>query len=200
MSDSKTAAKGGWKLQEVIFVAMLCVVFGVVYLAATYLSTGLVAVFTPMGIGPMGYEVVFGVWFMVSTLAPYIIQRPGVAIVSEIIAAVIEVLLGNMFGPMVIVTGIVQGVGAEAAFAIGRYKSYTMREMLLASVLCCVVSFLWSFIRSGYLAFSVPVLVLFFVVRLVSSVVFAGLLSKAIGDGLAKTGLIKGYALGRSRA
>lgn len=200
MSDSKTAAKDGWKLQEVIFVAMLCVVFGVVYLAATYLSTGLVAVFTPMGIGPMGYEVVFGVWFMVSTLAPYIIQRPGVAIVSEIIAAVIEVLLGNMFGPMVIVTGIVQGVGAEAAFAIGRYKSYTMRDMLLASVLCCVVSFLWSFIRSGYLAFSVPVLVLFFVVRLVSSVVFAGLLSKAIGDGLAKTGLIKGYALGRSRA
>lgn len=200
MSDSKTAAKGGWKLQEVIFVAMLCVVFGVVYLTATYLSTGLVAVFTPMGIGPMGYEVVFGVWFMVSTLAPYIIQRPGVAIVSEIIAAVIEVLLGNMFGPMVIVTGIVQGVGAEAAFAIGRYKSYTMRDMLLASVLCCVVSFLWSFIRSGYLAFSVPVLVLFFVVRLVSSVVFAGLLSKAIGDGLAKTGLIKGYALGRSRA
>ena len=200
MSDSKTAAKCGWKLQEVIFVAMLCVVFGVVYLAATYLSTGLVAVFTPMGIGPMGYEVVFGVWFMVSTLAPYIIQRPGVAIVSEIIAAVIEVLLGNMFGPMVIVTGIVQGVGAEAAFAIGRYKSYTMRDMLLASVLCCVVSFLWSFIRSGYLAFSVPVLVLFFVVRLVSSVVFAGLLSKAIGDGLAKTGLIKGYALGRSRA
>lgn len=200
MSDSKTAAKGGWKLQEVIFVAMLCVVFGVVYLAATYLSTGLVAVFTPMGIGPMGYEVVFGVWFMVSTLAPYIIQRPGVAIVSEIIAAVIEVLLGNMFGPMVIVTGIVQGVGAEAAFAIGRYKSYTMRDMLLASVLCCVVSFLWSFIRSGYLAFSVPVLVLFFVVRLVSSVVFAGLLSKAIGDGLAKTGLLKGYALGRSRA
>lgn len=200
MSDSKTAAKGGWKLQEVIFVAMLCVVFGVVYLAATYLSTGLVAVFTPMGIGPMGYEVVFGVWFMVSTLAPYIIQRPGVAIVSEIIAAVIEVLLGNMFGPMVIVTGIVQGIGAEAAFAIGRYKSFTMRDMLLASVLCCVVSFLWSFIRSGYLAFSVPVLVLFFVVRLVSSVVFAGLLSKAIGDGLAKTGLLKGYALGRSRA
>lgn len=200
MSDSKTAAKGGWKLQEVIFVAMLCVVFGVVYLAATYLSTGLVAVFTPMGIGPMGYEIVFGVWFMVSTLAPYVIQRPGVAIVSEIIAAVIEVLLGNMFGPMVIVTGIVQGIGAEAAFAIGRYKSYTMRDMLLASVLCCVVSFLWSFIRSGYLAFSVPVLVLFFVVRLVSSVVFAGLLSKAIGDGLAKTGLLKGYALGRSRA
>lgn len=200
MSNNDATAKGGWKLQEVIFVAMLCVVFGVVYLAATYASTGLVAVFTPMGIGPMGYEIVFGIWFMVSTLAAYIIQRPGVALVSEIIAAVIEVLLGNMFGPMVIVTGIVQGIGAEIAFALGRYKSYTMKDMLLASVLCTVVSFLWSFIRSGYLAFSVPVLILFFVVRLVSSVVFCGLISKAIGDGLAKTGLLKGYALGRSRA
>ena len=26
-----------WKLQDIIFVAMLCVVFGVVYLAAVYL-------------------------------------------------------------------------------------------------------------------------------------------------------------------
>ena len=59
---------------------------------------------------------------------------------------------------------------------------------------------MWSFIRSGYGLISVPVLVLFFVVRLVSSVVFCGFGSKAIGDGLAKTGLLKGYALGRARA
>ena len=118
MANENGAAKGGWKLQEIIFVAMLCVVFGVVYLVAVYAAAAMVAAFTPMGIGPMGNEIVFGIWFMVSTLAAYIIQRPGVALVSE----------------------------------------------------------------------------------LVSSMLFAGLLSKAIGDGLAKTGLLKGYALGRSRA
>lgn len=137
---------------------------------------------------------------MVSTLAAYIIQRPGVALVSEVIAALIEVLLGNMYGPMVIVTGLVQGAGAELAFALGRYKSFETKDMLLASLFCTIISFVWSFIRSGYGLISLPILVLFFVVRLVSSVVFCGLGSKAIGDALAKTGLLKGYALGRSRA
>ena len=183
MANENGAAKGGWKLQEIIFVAMLCIVFGVVYLVAVYAAAAMVAAFTPMGIGPMGNEIVFGIWFMVSTLAAYIIQRPGVALVSEVIAALIEVLLGNMYGPMVIVTGLVQGAGAELAFALGRYKSFETKDMLLASLFCTIISFVWSF-----------------VVRLVSSVVFCGLGSKAIGDALAKTGLLKGYALGRSRA
>lgn len=200
MANEKDSAKGGWKLQEIIFVAMLCIVFGVVYLIAVYAAAAMVAAFTPTGIGPMGNEIVFGIWFMVSTLAAYIIQRPGVALVSEVIAALIEVLLGNMYGPMVIVTGLVQGAGAELAFALGRYKSFKTKDMMLAAVFCTIISFVWSFIRSGYGLLSVPVLVMFFVVRLVSSVVFCGFLSKAIGDGLAKTGLLKGYALGRNRA
>lgn len=200
MANEKDSAKGSWKLQEIIFVAMLCIVFGVVYLIAVYAAAAMVAAFTPMGIGPMGNEIVFGIWFMVSTLAAYIIQRPGVALVSEVIAALIEVLLGNMYGPMVIVTGLVQGAGAELAFALGRYKSFKTKDMMLAAVFCTIISFVWSFIRSGYGLLSIPVLVMFFVVRLVSSVVFCGFLSKAIGDGLAKTGLLKGYALGRNRA
>lgn len=200
MANEKDSAKGGWKLQEIIFVAMLCIVFGVVYLIAVYAAAAMVAAFTPMGIGPMGNEIVFGIWFMVSTLAAYIIQRPGVALVSEVIAALIEVLLGNMYGPMVIVTGLVQGAGAELAFALGRYKSFKTKDMMLAAVFCTIISFVWSFIRSGYGLLSIPVLVMFFVVRLVSSVVFCGFLSKAIGDGLAKTGLLKGCALGRNRA
>lgn len=169
MANENGAAKGGWKLQEIIFVAMLCIVFGVVYLVAVYAAAAMVAAFTPMGIGPMGNEIVFGIWFMVSTLAAYIIQRPGVALVSEVIAALIEVLLGNMYGPMVIVTGLVQGAGAELAFALGRYKSFETKDMLLASLFCTIISFVWSFIRSGYGLISLPILVLFFVVRLVSS-------------------------------
>jgi len=37
-----------------------------------------------------------------------------------------------------------------------------------------------------------------FLIRLVSTLIFSGLITKAIGDGLAKTGLLKGYALGRA--
>jgi energy-coupling factor transport system substrate-specific component len=187
-----------WKLKEIILVAMICIVFGVVYLAAVYLASFIATALTPAGLSPLGNEIVFGVWFMAATLAGYILQKPGVAIVAEVIAAVIEVLLGNWFGPMVIVAGIIQGAGAEIVFAAYKYKKFSGNIMYLAATGSCITSFLWSFVRSGYGKFTIPFLVLLFVIRLISSLVFAGFICKMIGDGLAKTGLLKGYELGRS--
>ena len=182
----------GWKLQEIILVAMLCIVFGVVYLAGVYLASFLSTLLTPVGLAPLANALVFGVWFMASPLAAYILQHPG--------AALIEVLLGNMYGPMVIVAGIIQGAGGEIVFAAGGYKKFDRRMVCLASVGCCITSFLWSFVRSGYGKLAVPLLAVMFLIRLVSSLIFSGVLSKAIGDGLARTGLLKGYALGRAHA
>ena len=135
---------------------------------------------------------------MAATLAGYILQKPGVAILAEVIASVIEVLLGNWFGPIVIVAGIIQGAGAELVFASCKYRNFDGKVMYLASVGSCITSFLWSFVRSGYGKFSIPFLILLFCIRLVSSLIFSGLICKLIGDGLAKTGLLKGYELGRS--
>ena len=70
--------------------------------------------------------------------------------------------------------------------------------MTLAAFLCCVISFVWSFVRSGYGELAFGLLVLFFVIRLVSSVVFCDVICKVVADRLAGTGLLKGYALGRS--
>ena len=183
-SGSASAQKKemGWKLKEIILIAMICVVFGVVYLAAVYLSAFINAAGTPVGLGFLGNELVFGVWFMAATLAAYILQKPGVALVAEILAALIEVLLGNMYGPMVIVTGFVQGIGAELAFAAGRYRKFNWATMLLAAFLSCVISFVWSFVRSGYGELDIALLVLFFIIRLVSSVVFSAVICKVLGD------------------
>ena len=196
----KNKSAYSWRLQDIIFVAMLCVVFGVIYLGAVWLIVPLSAIFTPLGLSLAGTEMIFGIWFMAATLAPYIIQKPGVAIVAEVLAALIEVLLGNMYGPMVIVAGIIQGAGGEIVFAAGGYKKFDRRMVCLASVGCCITSFLWSFVRSGYGKLAVPLLAVMFLIRLVSSLIFSGVLSKAIGDGLARTGLLKGYALGRAHA
>lgn len=187
-----------WKLKEIILVAMICIVFGVVYLGAVYLASFIATALTPFGLSPLGNEIVFGIWFMAATLAGYILQKPGVAVVAEVIAAVLEVLMGNWFGPMVIVAGIIQGAGAEVVFAAYKYQKFDGKVMYLAATGSCITSFLWSFVRSGYGKFSVMFLVLLFCIRLVSSLLFSGLICKLIGDGLAKTGLLKGYELGRS--
>lgn len=187
-----------WSLNEIILVSMICIVFGVVYLGAVYLMSVVESALAFTGLTKLGTEVIFGIWFMAATLAGYILQKPGVAIIAETIASVIEVLLGNWFGPMVIVTGIVQGLGAEAVFAAGRYKKFQGPIMYFAAIGCTVTSFLWSFVRSGYLQFQLWVILVYFVVRVISSCLFAGLICKKIGDGLKSTGLLKAYELGKN--
>ena len=187
-----------WKLKDVILVGLLSVVFGIVYLAAVYFASFLGVVLTPLGLAPLANEFVFGVWFMAATLAAYILQKPGVAIVAEVLAALLEVLMGNMYGPIVIVSGIIQGLGAELVFAAVRYRKFNLQTMCIAAAGCCVTSFIWGFFRSGFLALSPWLLLAMFGIRLVSSVLFSGILCKAIGDGLAKTGLLKSYALGQT--
>ena len=194
----ETKKEGIWKLKDIIFVTMLCVVLGVVYLAAVYLISPLTAVFAPTGLSLLGTELIFGVWFMAPTLAAYIIQKPSVAIVAEVLASLVEVLLGNMYGPMVIVAGIIQGAGAEIVFALWRYKRFDRTTMYLATVGCTITSFLWSFVRSNYIAIAPGLLVVYFLVRLVSAFLFSGVLCKVMGDALARTGLLKSYALGRA--
>lgn len=44
----------GWKLKEIILVAMICIVFGVVYLGGVYLASFLSTLLTPVGLAPFG--------------------------------------------------------------------------------------------------------------------------------------------------
>ena len=187
-----------WKLNEIILMAMICIVFGVVYLGAVYLMSMIETPLAFTGLTKLGTEIIFGIWLMAATFAGYILQKPGAAILAEIIASVIEVLLGNWFGPMVIVAGIIQGLGAELVFAAFKYQKYDGPVMYMAAAGTAVTSFLWSFVRSGYLKFSLGVLLLYFVIRMISSLFFSGFLCKTVADSLKKAGLLKGYALGRN--
>lgn len=109
-----------WKVKEIVIMSVISIVFAVVYLLFTHFGNVLAGMF-----GPIAYEPIYGIWFIVSVIAAYMIRKPGAALVSEIIAALVECLLGNPSGPMVIVIGIVQGLGAEAVFLATRWKAYS---------------------------------------------------------------------------
>ena len=69
------------------------------------------------------------------------------------LAAILEVLMGNMFGPIIFISGFIQGIGSEIAFAAGKYKNYSYRTTITASVLCTVFTFIWTGVRQNYLTF-----------------------------------------------
>ncbi|MBM7572176.1 ECF transporter S component [Aquibacillus albus] len=181
-----------WRLKEVIVMAALSVVFGVVYLA-----------FLPVGgilvgfMGPIGYEPIFGIWFIVSIIAAYIIRKPGAAFISETIAATIEVMIGNALGPILILIGMIQGIGAEAVFAATRWKIYSLWVLMLAGMGSAVTSFIWGMFQNGYLAFAPGYILTMFSIRLISGALIAGVLGKILSDALAKTGVLSSFALGK---
>ena len=189
-----------WKLKDIIMVGIISVLFAVIYLGNVYLAIFLTSVLTPFGLAPLGNEFVFGVWFMAATFAIYIIRKPGVAVVTEMLAAFIEVLMGNMYGPLVFVSGFVQGIGAEAGFLIFRYKKYNWLTMILASTGATILSFIWGFFRSGFFKLAPWLLIVMFVIRLISAFVFSAVISKILADRLAKTGVLKSYPIGEKIA
>ncbi|GAA0346689.1 ECF transporter S component [Bacillus carboniphilus] len=181
-----------WNMREIVVMAVLSVVFAVVYLAFLPVGKILVGFF-----GPIGYDLIFGIWFIVSIIAAYIIRKPGAAFLSETIAATVEVLIGNAVGPMLIVSGMIQGLGAEAVFAATRWRNYTTIILMLAGMGSAVTSFVWGYFLGGFAALSTGYVTAMFVARLISGALIAGLLGKSISDGLAKTGVLSRFALGK---
>ena len=184
------------KLKDILMIAITAVLFGVFYLCMVYVGSFLTGVLTPMGLGILGNEPIFGVWFMAASFTTYVIRKPGVGIIAEMLAAFLEVLMGNMYGPIIFISGFIQGLGCEIGFAAFRYKRYDYKSMMLSAVGATVLSFIWTGIRQGYHTFNPGILVAIFVIRLISALIFTGVGCKLLGDGLAKAGVLKGYAIG----
>ncbi|WP_268626434.1 ECF transporter S component [Paenibacillus alvei] len=183
-----------WKLRDIVVLSSLSVVFAVIYLLFLQIGNVLVGF-----MGPMGYEVIFGIWFIVSIIATYIIRKPGAAVISETVAGLVEVLIGNAVGPILIVSALIQGLGAEAVFAATRYRDYSTKVLMLAGVGSAVFSFAWGYFRSGYAAYSVGLILAMFIVRCISGALISGLLGKWIADALTNTGVLRSFPIAKGQ-
>lgn len=183
-----------WNLREIVVMSALAVVFAIVYLLFFQVGSVMVGL-----MGPIGYEPIFGIWFIVSIITAYIIRKPGAAFISETIAAFVEILIGNVNGPRLLLAGMIQGLGAEVVFAATGWKRYSVWVLMAAGMGSSVFSFAWGYFTSGFAALSPQYVMLMFVIRLASGAIMAGLLGKYISDTLAKKGVLNGMALGKER-
>lgn len=186
-----------WKLKDILMIAIIGVLFSFLYLGTDYIGLAISTALTPIGWGTAGYEPFYGIYFMAASLAMYIIQKPGVGIVAELIAATLEVLMGNWFGPGVILTGILQGAAVELAFLATKYHKFTMKTMILGSVSVALISFAYHFWESQFYLLAPKFIIVMVLTRLVSSIIFTGVIATLLGNGLAKAGVLKAYPLGQ---
>ena len=187
--------KMNWKLKDILMIAVCAVLFGIIYLGCTYAGGFLGAMLTPLGMTSLGYEPFYGIYFMAAAFAVYVMRKPGSGVVAEVLAAIIECLMGNMFGPKIILSGIIQGAGFELIIFLTRYRRFDRKTMMLGGVICSCVTMVYNLIISGYSKIALPVLGLMLAVRIVSAVLFDGILVPVLGDGLARAGVLSGYAI-----
>jgi energy-coupling factor transport system permease protein len=187
-------ASYAWTLREILIVAVLGAVFGVLYLGWVQVWLVAQAIF-----GPVTMDVVLGFWFIVSIIAAAIIRKPGAALFSEVLAATIQVMLGSPAGLLLLLTGVVQGAGAEAVFAATRWRRYTLPVLMAAGVGAAVFSFVYTWIRFDYGALAPALLLVMFVLRCASGALLGGLLGHLIVESLYKTGVLSGLPIDHAK-
>ncbi|HEX5466393.1 MAG TPA: ECF transporter S component [Candidatus Limnocylindrales bacterium] len=125
-----------WRTIDIVVAAIVGVVFGVVFwFWGAYVWSGLDPVF--QAVKPAEY-IISGVWLMPAVVAPLIIRKPGAALFAELVAAIVSAILGGPWGLDVILSGFVQGAGAELIFAFGMYRSWGLIAAVLAGAAAAV--------------------------------------------------------------
>ena len=116
-------APEGWRTVDLLTVAFLGAAFGIAYwgwgLAYKAPADALSAVFPPLT------GLFAGPWLMAGVVGGLVIRdaraQPSLC---EVIAALVSMLPGTQWGATTLVSGIVQGLGAELAFALLGYGAF----------------------------------------------------------------------------
>ncbi|MBL0386770.1 ECF transporter S component [Tumebacillus sp. ITR2] len=179
--------------REVMITVILSMICGVAYFGWGFLYNVMEA-----GL-PGSSEIIYGLWFVASILTAYIVQKPGIAMLSEVAAAFVEMIFGGQWGLSTLVFGLIQGAAAELIFAGFRYRTFNMGTVILAGMASAAASVPIDYYQ-GYIGdLTTGMLVLKIALRLLSGALFAGVLGKIVGDLLAKTGVLNSYQLIRSK-
>lgn len=183
-----------WKMKEIMVMMMLAVACGVIYLGWSTLWLPMSAIF-----GPVGANWMFGIWIIASPLVAVIIQKPGAALIAEIVAAAVELFTGSHFGLSALLIGVSQGLGAELVFAMTRYRRYDTWTLMLSGVGAAIGSIVYSLIANGFGYYTTTTLLATTGLQLISGALLGGLLAAILVRRLVATGVLNGFAAGRAK-
>ncbi|MGA7203304.1 MAG: ECF transporter S component [Specibacter sp.] len=185
-ANPKASTNTTWRVVDIVVASVLSVAVGVIFWlwSAGYGVIAAVTVaFPPLG-GLYG-----GGWLIAGVIGGLVIRKPGAALYCELLAAVVESLLGTHFGFTVLLSGLVQGLGAEAGFALFRYRRFSMPVALLSGALAGVAMGLNDSLVYN-VAWELQWKLVYIVFAAISGAVIAGLLSWLAVRGLARTGAL----------
>ena len=131
----------GWRTVDILTIAFLGAAFGVAIWGWGIVYTG------PLTALQIGYAPLMGLfvgpWLLPGVVGGLVVRRPGAALFCEVVAALVSMIPGTTWGAGVLFAGILQGLGAEIAFALLGYRLYGLAAAGFAGFLSAPLEWLY---------------------------------------------------------
>ena len=185
----------GWRIVDIVVAAVISVAFGVVFIAWNAVYAATEPLFAAL---PPAQAVMYGIWLLPAVLVGLIVRRPGAAFFGGFMAATVSVLLGSPYGGDALISGALQGGGAELGFALALYRSWTLPVAALAGALSGVAAAVHD-IALYYPETGVDFWSVYAAATVTSGVVLAGAGGWLLLGALVRTGVLASFAVGRDQ-
>jgi energy-coupling factor transport system permease protein len=184
-----------WRVVDIVVASVIGVAVGVVFWAWGVvwgpISAPIEALLPGLQAAPAA------VWLVAGVLGALVIRKPGAALYTELVAAIVSALIGSQWGGLLTIeAGLVQGLGAELVFAVFLYRNWRLPVVLLAGAgagLAMAVNDLVLWYAGAAPTFAI----VYTVSAVVGGALIAGGLSWLAVRGLARAGALDRFAAGR---
>ncbi len=184
-----------WRTVDIVVAAAIAIAFGVVFWAWNQVWAAATPAFVAI---PPAQNILYGVWLVPAVLAGLIVRKPGAALFTELVAASVSAILGSQWGLDAVVSGALQGLGAEIVFLVLGYRRWTIAVALIAAIGTAMAA--WVHDTPLYYAdigLGPQLVILAFMV--VSAIVIAGIGSWLLMRSLVQTGVLAQFPVGRAQ-
>ena len=179
-----------WRTRDIVVTAIIGVTFGVVFWVWNIAwGTAFESVFV---FAPPAKDLLYAVWLIPAVLAPLIVRKPGAALFAEVVAAGVSAILGSQWGVDALISGFVQGIGAEVVFALTMYRLWTFPVLAAAAVASAACAWIHDWVLY-YADVSVELQLVRGILMAVSAIVIAAGGSVLLVRALRQAGVLEGF-------
>lgn len=178
-----------WRTRDIVVAAVIGVAFGVVFWVWGFAYRGTEPLFIA---APWAQDLLYAVWLVPAVLAPLIVRKPGAALFAEVVAAGVSALLGSQWGIDALLSGVLQGLGAEVVFALTGYRRYGLPVLVAAALGATAAAWIHDWVLY-YAAVDPVIQLLRGAAMAVSAVVIVAFGSLALVRSLRRSGVLQGF-------